>query len=156
MSRLLTQLHLTLHPSGRYIAVQTGELGTPDRLDGGACAPSRILLMPLFSARRHATLWSSAPTSAFASPRHAWLPRGEAVWITGEDGVLRLVALDGTERASVRCHGTPTPAGRAGAALAAAAWRSGGNTVIKGVAVLPDGRVVSCGFDRTVRILHSL
>ena len=86
------------------------------------------------------------------------MPRGEAVWVTGEDGVLRLVALDGTERASVRCHGGAPEAagGRAGAALAAAAWRSGGNTVIRGVTVLADGRVASCGYDRTVRILHSL
>ncbi|WFD22133.1 hypothetical protein MEQU1_000795 [Malassezia equina] len=151
-------LHLTLHPSGRYVAAQTGELGTSDRLDGPSPTLPRILLMPLFSARRHATLWTSAPVSAFASPRHAWMPRGDAVWVTGEDGVLRLVALDGTERASVRCHGgmAEPASGRAGAALAAAAWRSGGNTVIKGVAVLADHRVASCGFDRTVRILRSL
>ncbi|WFD26477.1 hypothetical protein MNAN1_001460 [Malassezia nana] len=151
-------LHLSVHPSGRYIAAQTGDHNVPSGSDSDSPSLSRILLMPLFSAHRHATLWTSAPTSAYASPRHAWMPHGQGVWVTGDDGVLRLVSLDGTLRAIVRCHGAAPDAapGRVGEALAAAAWRSGGNTLVKGVTVLPDGRIASCGFDRTVRILQAL
>ena len=153
------QLHLTLHPSGKYVAAQTGDHGGTDRIDSTANhSLSRLLLLPLFSQQRRTTLWTEAPSSAFANPRHAWTKAGDAVWVTGEDGLLRLVGLSGEILARVRCHGmaaTSHSSASVNAALAAAAWRQSGNTVIKGVAVLPDGRIASCGFDKTVRVLHA-
>lgn len=148
-------LDLALHPSGRYISAQTGDHGAAHTLS--PCydhSLSRILLLPLFSEHRRMTLWTGAPSSAFTSPRHAWRSSGDGVWVTGDDGVLRLIGLDGHVNAHVRSHGVAAEA-TSNATMAAAEWRYGGNTIVKDVAVLPDDRVVSCGFDRTVRILSS-
>lgn len=149
-----------MHPSGRFLAAQTGDHGGSDHMNSTASSMSmsRLLLFPLFSPHRRATLWTEAPSSAFSNPRHAWTPDGSAVWVTGEDGILRLVSLQGDVLARTKCHGefsTPTGNAHVDHAVAAAAWRSSGNTVIKGVVTLPNGHVVSCGFDRTVRVLAS-
>lgn len=146
-------LDLALHPSGQYISAQTGGHGSQCTLSGGSDHTlSRILLMPLFSDKRRTTLWTEAPSSSFTSPRHAWRKEGDGVWVTGEDGILRLVALDGQVRARVPCHGQHRDD-----ELASASWRHGGNTVMKDVAVLYEKNkehIISCGFDRTVRIVH--
>lgn len=146
-------LDLAMHPSGQYISAQTGDHGTPCALSSGSDHTlSRLLLMPLFSDKRHSTLWTESPSSSFTSPRHAWRKEGDGAWITGEDGILRLVGLDGRVHARVPCHGQHRDDD-----LSAASWRHGGNTVIKGVAVLYEKdteHIITCGFDRTVRIVH--
>lgn len=162
-------LDLSLHPSGHYICAQTGDhaalqrespTGQPVSIGGTTLGDtlSRLLVLPLFSSFRRLTLWTEAPSSTFSNPRHAWRTEGDAAWVTGEDGVLRLVGVDGELKARVPAHGQLRPidstSQRARDAAAAAAWVRGGNTVIKGVAVLPDGGVASCGFDRTVRVLR--
>ena len=162
-------LDLSLHPTGDFVCAQTGDHAAMQR-QASAERPSgmseltmgdtlsRLLILPLFSSYRRLTLWTEAPSSTFSHPRHAWCPDGDAAWVTGEDGVLRLVALSGEIKARVLCHGLrhniESKSSRARDAATAAAWVRGGNTVIKGVAVLPDQRVASCGFDRTVRVLH--
>lgn len=160
-------LALSLHPSGQYVCAQTGDHSAAQASGAGPAAIgghalgdrlSRLLILPLFSSFRRLTLWTEAPSSTFSNPRHAWLANGEAAWVTGEDGVLRLVGLSGDIKARVLCHGVheelDVHSGAARDALAAAAWARGGNTVIKDVAVLADGRVASCGFDRTVRVVN--
>ncbi|WFC95509.1 hypothetical protein MBRA1_002157 [Malassezia brasiliensis] len=163
-------LDLSVHPSGRYLCAQTGDhaalqrespMGPSVSIGGTTLGDtlSRLLVLPLFSSFRRLTLWTEAPSSTFSNPRHAWRAEGDAAWVTGEDGVLRLVGLDGEIKARVPAHGQLPPidstSQRVRDAAAAAAWVRGGNTVIKGVAVLPDGGVASCGFDRTVRVLRA-
>lgn len=147
-------LSLSLHPSGLYICIQTGDHTSPALLSStSANAPgslSRLLLLPPLSGTRAATVWTGVATSSYAVPRHSWLPSGRGVWLNGEDGVLRLVDLKGRTRASVLAHGV---AGNGGEREAAASWSRGGNTIVKDVVVLGEGQVASCGFDRTVRIV---
>ncbi|WFD44827.1 hypothetical protein MPSI1_003498 [Malassezia psittaci] len=161
-------LDLSLHPSGEYLCAQTGDHAAAQRGSPGdqsvslgglntGNSLSRLLIMPLFSSMRRMTLWTEAPSSTFSNPRHAWCENGCQVWVTGEDGILRQISLLGEVSASIPCHGqlpeVHSHSKNARDAATAAAWVRGGNTVIKGVAVLPDGRVASCGFDRTVRIV---
>lgn len=151
-------LAISLHPSGTYICAQTGDHAAArgQTMGGLNDTHARLILLPLFSSVRRLTLWTEAPSSTFSHPHHAWQHDGRAAWVTGEDGVLRLIALTGEIEARVLCHGLihdPSLPATAQHALAAAGWTRGGNTVIKDVAVLPDGAVASCGFDRTVRIV---
>ncbi|SJX65349.1 uncharacterized protein SRS1_15620 [Sporisorium reilianum f. sp. reilianum] len=143
-------LSLSLHPSSLYICVQTGDHTSPAFASSAATAGSlsRLLLLAPLSSRRAATVWTGVATSSYAVPRHSWLPSGSACWLNAEDGVLRLVDLRGRTRASVLAHG-----GVASEAGAATSWNRGGNTIVKDVVVLDDGRVASCGFDRTVRVV---
>ncbi|WFD00768.1 hypothetical protein MYAM1_003520 [Malassezia yamatoensis] len=161
-------LDLSLHPSGQYLCAQTGDhvaaqRGSPGdqsvslgSLNSGDSL-SRLLILPLFSQMRRTTLWTEAPSSTFSNPRHAWCENGCQVWVTGEDGLLRQISIQGKVTASIPCHGqlpaVDSHSKNARHAATAAAWMRGGNTVIKGVIVLPDGRVASCGFDRTVKIV---
>lgn len=111
---------------------------------------SRLLLLPLLSSRRAATVWTGVATSSYAVPRHAWLPSGKACWLTAEDGVLRLVDLKGKTRAQIPCHGLVEEEGQLQQSMG---WSRGGNTIIKDVVAIDEHTVASCGFDRTVRIL---
>lgn len=149
-------LSLTLHPSSLYICVQTGDHTSPALAStSNSTAPgslSRLLLLSPLSSHRAATIWTGVPTSSYAVPRHAWLPSGRACWLNAEDGVVRLVDLRGRTRASVLAHGVAAE-GEEGERRAAASWSRGGNTIVKDVVVLGEGRVASCGFDRTVRVV---
>lgn len=122
---------------------------------------SRILLLPLLSSERTTTLYTSAPASAYASPRHAWIKSGAAVWTTAEDGILRLVDVkDGKLRASVAAHGA---AADATAVERVSSWTRGGSSICRDIVVLDEkyytsgssstDAIASVGFDRTCRIV---
>ena len=148
-------LDVSLHPSGKYLSLQTGDHAMSSSItqaaSSSASALSRILLFPLHSDQRAATLWTGAACSAYASPRHAWLPSGRGVWVNGEDGMVRLVDLQGKTRASVPIHGVSD---RSGEMDGSVSWSrgGGGNTVIKDLVALDEETLASCGFDKTVRI----
>lgn len=152
-------LSLSLHPSGLYICVQTGDHSSSSlsNSSSSATAPgslSRLLLLPPLSSTRAATIWTGVPTSSYAVPRHSWLPSGRACWLNAEDGVLRLVDLKGKTRATVLAHGIPAGEGEENERERVASWsRGGGNTIVKDVVAISETEVASCGFDRTVRIL---
>lgn len=147
-------LHLTLHPLGSHIAIQTGDHSMPTSGYAPASSSlSRILLMPLLSSQRTATLWTGIASSGYSSNRHAWLPDGSAAWLTSEEGVLRLIDTQGKIRSTVHAHGTTATSTDNGVATRSTSWSSGGNTIIKDVVVLDgQGTVASCGFDHTIRI----
>lgn len=145
---------MQLHPSGKYLSLQTNtEL-------------ARIILapLPLRSCAELTTLYTFAEQSDFSSPRHAWLPDGSAVAVTSDDGIVRIVDLNGTLRTSIRAHGAAAPVdptselvGQAlkgrGANLVKAQKESiVGSSVVKDLCVLPDKSIVSVGFDRTIRV----
>ncbi|TKY90225.1 hypothetical protein EX895_000223 [Sporisorium graminicola] len=154
-------LSLSLHPSGLYMCVQTGDHTSPALASTSSAATatgslSRLLLLRPLSSRRAATIWTGVATSSYAVPRHAWLPSGRGCWLNAEDGVLRLVDLRGRTRASVLAHGVTArehAEGQHAEGAAAVSWSRGGNTIVKDVVVLDEGRVASCGFDRTVRVV---
>lgn len=56
------------------------------------------------TARRE-TLYTSAEQSEFSNPRHAWLPDGTAAIVSSDDGIVRLVDLNGKVRTSIPAHG---------------------------------------------------
>lgn len=154
-------LHLTLHPLGNHLAIQTGDHSIPSTgYAPAASAFSRILIMPLLSSDRTTTIWTGVASSGFAANRHVWLKDGSAVWLTSEDGILRLVDTHGKTRATVYAHGiaASNDGHSDGANLenemrSASSWSRGGNTIIKDIAILDDeGSVASCGFDHTIRV----
>lgn len=170
-------LFLSLHPLGTHIGIQTGDHSIPTTGYAPASSSlSRILLLPVLSSKRTTTLWTGVSSSGFATNRHAWLKDGTAAWLTGEDGLLRLVDMMGKIRASVPAHGAAAEAyQRAFVPLPSSSsnvnggdhgsndeelrrttsWSRGGNTIIKDVVVLDDrgDRIASCGFDRCIRIV---
>ncbi|PWN35480.1 WD40 repeat-like protein [Meira miltonrushii] len=154
-------LHLTLHPLGNHLAIQTGDHSIPSTGYAPASSSlSRIIIMPLLSSERTTTIWTGVASSGFAANRHVWLKDGSAVWLTSEDGILRLVDTHGKTRATVYAHGIAASAGESNGSAnldtemrSASSWSRGGNTIIKDVVVLDDeGSVASCGFDHTVRV----
>ncbi|SPC66336.1 uncharacterized protein UHOD_20024 [Ustilago sp. UG-2017b] len=149
-------LSLSLHPSGLYICIQTGDQTGPtwraSTSSNTAGSLSRLLLLPLLSGKRAATVWTGVATSSYAVPRHSWLPSGRAVWLNGEDGIVSLVDVKGRIRARVAAHGIASSPDR-GERQAATSWTRGGNTIVKDLVVLGEGEVASCGFDRTVRVI---
>lgn len=105
---------LALHPSGKHLALLTGNHASGNL--------SRIFLYPFLDGERKLTLWTGAcafpsPVSSFlllsrsltrgswvffraacdqfSSPRMAWFPDGSAVAVTSDDGVVRVVDLQG-------------------------------------------------------------
>ncbi|KAE8245343.1 hypothetical protein A4X13_0g5975 [Tilletia indica] len=181
-------LSLALHPSGKFLSAQTGDHARPSSTSTAGesiLPPPRILIVqPLRSGRVH-TLFLPPSHNAAASlsggsalspaPRHAWLrSKGEALWVAGEDGRVRLLDVkseDGanaTLRAEVWTQGRPDdadveseggPQGRIqlrdANQEASALWTRGGNTVIKDICVIDEeGSLATCGFDRTVRIVR--
>lgn len=154
-------LHLTLHPLGNHLAIQTGDHSIPSTGYAPASSSlSRIIIMPLLSSERTSTIWTGVASSGFAANRHVWLKDGSAVWLTSEDGILRLVDTHGKTRATVYAHGIAASNGGSGDSAdldnemrSASSWSRGGNTIIKDIVILDDeGSVASCGFDHTVRI----
>lgn len=162
-------LSITLHPTLPLLSLQT------------STASARILLYPFHSATRLLTLHTSASQSDYFNPRHAWLPSGAAVVVNSEDGVVRLVDLRGNVRLFQGAHGIAAPdeeldqvALAAGGAAAqelkserARLRREAdkGSSVVRDVEVLPaleddkgqtsaaGWRIVSCGFDKTVKVI---
>jgi hypothetical protein len=146
-------MHMTLHPSGNHICIQTGDHSMPSTgyAANSSSSLSRILILPLLSSLRSTTLWTGVESSGFATIRHEWLPDGSAAWITSEEGFARLVDTQGKIRAKVSAHGS---AAEADDMRRAATWTRGGNSLIKSLVVLDDeGSVATCGYDRTIRII---
>lgn len=166
-------LSLALHPSLPILSLQT------------STASARILLYPFHSATRLLTLHTSASQSDYFNPRHAWLPSGAGVVVNSEDGIVRLVDLQGRVRLARGAHGIAAPdeelehlLAEEGQDLSAEKRRElkserarlrreadKGSSVVRDVEVLlpPEDdkgfvgstgwRIVSCGFDKTVKVL---
>lgn len=143
-------LNISVHPFLPLLCLQT------------STATARLLLYPFHSAQRLASLYTAAEQSEFCTPRHAWLPAGDGVVVTSEDGVLRTVDLQGKVRSRVGVHGAASPAeeGEVDPVSERARQRREivrGSSVVKDVAVLVDAQgelqYVSCGFDKTIRLV---
>lgn len=147
-------MHLTLHPTGKHICIQTGDHSIPSTgYAPSSSSLSRILIMPLLSSLRSTTLWTGVESSGFATIRHDWLPDGSAAWLTSEEGFARLVDTKGKIRAKVSAHGAA--ADEVDEIRRAATWSRGGNSLIKSLVVLDEkGSVATCGYDRTIRIIQ--
>lgn len=123
---------------------------------------SQLLLLPLFSDRRRGTIHTGVPTSEHFSPRQAWLRDGSGVYITSEEGFLRLYDTQGKERCLIGVHGVAAADnGEGGSTMSAEEkakrWRMGGmNGSIRDINLLDDATVITCGFDRTVRVVQRL
>ncbi|CAO1616430.1 unnamed protein product [Parajaminaea phylloscopi] len=144
-------LSITTHPSLPLLCLVTGSHASPD-----AC--SMVLLMSMFSPTRLATIHTTIAASPTYTPRQAWTTEGTAagVWVSSEEGRLKLYDLQGRERSNIGVHGAASQHELTGMSSEEKAkrWRMGTmNGLIKDVIALPDGRVVSCGFDRTVRLV---
>lgn len=67
---------------------------------------SRIIILPFHSEERlRQTSYTSAEQSEFSNPRHAWLPGGAGVAVSSDDGILRVVDLEGKIRSRISAHG---------------------------------------------------
>ncbi|BGP08400.1 hypothetical protein JCM10049v2_004247 [Rhodotorula toruloides] len=153
-------LSIGLHPTLPLLSLQTSTLS------------ARILLYPFRSATRLLTLHTTASQSDYFNPRHAWLPSGAGVVVNSEDGLLRIVDLRGRVRVSQGAHGAAAPPedGEEGLTEEVRSERARlrreadkGSSVIRDVEVLVDEddkgsvagwKVVSCGFDKTVKVLE--
>lgn len=140
-------LSLQLHPTLPLLTALTGASSSPYSL---------ILLLPFLSRARARVLHTNVPSSETYLPRMAWNQDGSALWITTEDGRLRLYDASDVERCVLAAHGLlaegdgDTMSGEERALR----WRMGSaNGLIKDLTVLPDGTVASTGFDRTVRVV---
>ncbi|GAA5943755.1 hypothetical protein JCM3775_000943 [Rhodotorula graminis] len=154
-------LSITLHPTLPLLSLQT------------STTSARLLLYPFHSSTRLATIHTTAAQSDYFSPRHAWLPDGSAAVVNSEDGVVRVVDVRGNVRVFQGAHGSAAPLeGGEGegegdelrserARLRREADR--GSSVVRDVEVLVDEedsagrptrwRIVSCGFDKTVKVI---
>ncbi|GAA5983325.1 hypothetical protein JCM10908_000242 [Rhodotorula pacifica] len=171
-------LSISLHPTLPLLSLQT------------STASARLLLYPFHSSTRLLTLHTSASQSDYFNPRHAWLPSGAGVFVNSEDGVVRLVDLQGRVRLSRGAHGIAAPDEELQHLLAEDAEggtltaekklelkserarlrreADRGSSVVRDVEVLPPSSsrgddkgmvgvkgwtMVSCGFDKTVKVL---
>ena len=150
-------MSMQLHPSGHYISLQTDT------------TLARILLLPLplQSSSPLITLYTNAEQSEFSNPRHVWFSNGSAVVVTGDEGLLRIVDINGKVLKIIPAHGVAGPTeveteslGKSfratGAELIKARKESmAGSSLIKDICILPDQSIVSVGFDRTIRIANT-
>ncbi|GAA6062307.1 hypothetical protein JCM10212_006859 [Sporobolomyces blumeae] len=120
-------LSISVHPRVDVLALQT------------STASPRILLYPFWSSTRLRTLHTFASQSDYFGPRHVWVPSlektgrnardrrrgvsprdddddahgrgqgGEAVVVNSEDGIVRVVDLQGTIRLEKGAHGMAAP-----------------------------------------------
>ncbi|PWN20216.1 WD40 repeat-like protein [Microstroma glucosiphilum] len=148
-------LSIVPHPTLPLLSLLTGS-------HASISSNSLVILMPPLSSSRALVLHTTLPSSPTYSPRQAWRADGAGVWLSSEEGQLRLFDLSGgeaeggRERSALGVHGALSEVELSGmsAEEKAKRWRMGGaNGCIKDVIVLPDGRIASCGFDRTVRIV---
>lgn len=66
--------------------------------------------MPLHSNQRlRHPLYTGAEQSAYSNPRHAWLDDGSGVVVSSEDGIIRIVDLNGKVKVSMGAHGIAAP-----------------------------------------------
>lgn len=130
-------LSIAVHPTLPLLSLVTGSHASQS-----SC--SMILLMPIFSSDRTATLHTTVPSSSTYSPRQAWqggygsTPQETAggVWVTSEEGRLKLYDLQGKERCDVGVHGAASQQELTGmsAEEKAKRWRMGTmNGLIKDV-----------------------
>ncbi|GAA6001598.1 hypothetical protein JCM10207_006744 [Rhodosporidiobolus poonsookiae] len=154
-------LYITLHPTLPLLSLQTSTTN------------ARLLLYPFHSPTRLLTVHTTASQSDYFNPRHAWLPSGAAAVVNSEDGLVRIVDLAGRVRVCQGAHGPAAPLelppGEEGSETdelrseRARARREAdkGSSVIRDVEVLPCGpaleevRVLSCGFDKTVKVMET-
>ncbi|TYJ58014.1 hypothetical protein B9479_001373 [Cryptococcus floricola] len=129
-------LNMTLHPSGKIVACQTG-----DHSGGGG---ERILLYGIEpeETERLACLWTGEEGDDYVLPRMEFLPDGSGIITTTSRGYLNLFTLKGEKRSSVKIHGVVNAG-------------SASSEVIRDCAVIPargEGcHVVSVGYDCRVR-----
>lgn len=146
-------LFITIHPHLPILALQT------------STENSRILLYPFHSNLRLSTLHTSAAQSDFFTPRHSWLPDGTGILVNSEDGVLRLVDLKDSVRTRIGAHGVAAPIEEEEGITAEVRTERArlrreqdrGSSVVKDVVCFErDGKVafVSCGFDKTVKVVE--
>ncbi|CAO1638379.1 unnamed protein product [Sympodiomycopsis kandeliae] len=116
---------------------------------------TQLILLPYFSSQRLHTIHTSVPTSTHYTPRQRWLPNGTGVYLTSEEGWLYLYDMQGKERTKIGVHGIVAFEGERemSSEEKAKRWRMGGmNGSIRDLDLCHD-KVVTCGFDRTVRIV---
>jgi hypothetical protein len=69
------------------------------------------MILPFHSTKRlRETLYTNAEQSIFSNPRHAWLADGSGVAVSSDDGILRIVDLDGRTKCSIPSHGVAAAA----------------------------------------------
>ncbi|GAA5828733.1 hypothetical protein JCM11251_005855 [Rhodosporidiobolus azoricus] len=155
-------LSIALHPTLPLLSLQTSTTN------------ARLLLYPYNSSTRLLTLHTTAQQSEYFAPRQTWLPSGAGVAVNSEDGIVRLVDLQGRVRLAKGAHGPAAPLevvegeGDVSEELKTERARARreadkGSSVIRDVEVLlgeepaAEGwRLVSCGFDKTVKVLEGL
>ncbi|GAA5854313.1 hypothetical protein JCM8547_001778 [Rhodosporidiobolus lusitaniae] len=150
-------LTLTLHPCLPLLSLQT------------STSTARLLLYPFHSSTRLLTLHTTASQSDYFAPRHTWLPDGSAAVVNSEDGIIRLIDLSGRVRLAKGAHGPAAPLETAEGEVSeelrserARARREAdkGSSVVRDVEVLPhygdagEVALLSCGFDKTVKVLE--
>ncbi|KAK4696783.1 hypothetical protein P7C70_g8317, partial [Phenoliferia sp. Uapishka_3] len=174
-------LYITLHPTLPLLSLQTSTensrillypFHSSQRLltlftTAGPSLFSSFFL-PSFSKQRNTSLtepslYSLAEQSEFTTPRHRWLPDGSSVLVNSEDGILRVVDLKGKVQARIGAHGIAGQmevGGEEGERARARREADRGSSVVKDVEVLEIGEgeekrmvFVSCGFDKTVRVV---
>lgn len=161
----LCSLSIAVHPSKQALSLQTDT------------DISRIILVPFHSNERlRYPLYTSAEQSSYSNPRHAWLEDGSGVALSSDDGIVRIVDLNGKVKSSFGAHGLAAPPEQepvplVGEVLRARYQADRGSSVIRWVVVLvagcmklislrclrdlcviPGNRIVSVGLDKTVRI----
>ncbi|KDE06089.1 hypothetical protein MVLG_03508 [Microbotryum lychnidis-dioicae p1A1 Lamole] len=143
-------LEIALHPTLPILSLQT------------STENARILLYAFHSPHRLATLHTQAIQTDYFQPKHVWLPSGNAVVVTSEDGILRIVGIGGRLIKEVAAHGAAVPEEEEdGLELSERAHvrrvKVKGSSVIKGVTCVEDEdglSIWSCGFDKTVKRIH--
>ncbi|ODN94860.1 hypothetical protein L198_05008 [Cryptococcus wingfieldii CBS 7118] len=129
-------LNMTLHPSGKIVACQTG-----DHSGGGG---ERLLLYGIEpeETERLACLWTGEEGDDYVLPRMEFLPDGSGIITTTSRGYLNLFTLKGEKRSSVKIHGVVNAG-------------SASSEVIRDCAIISargEGcHVVSVGYDCRVR-----
>lgn len=94
----LSSLSIAIHPSKQALSLQTDT------------DISRIILLPFHSNERlRHPIYTSAEQSAFSNPRHAWLDDGSGVAVSSDDGIVRIVDLNGKVKSSYGAHGLAGP-----------------------------------------------
>lgn len=164
-------LSISIHPSNKFISIQTGDhsttntssLNSTNSSSNSIQNISKILIFPFLSGERVSTLYTSIETSNYLNPRHCWSGKGDSIWLNSQDGFLRCLDLDGKIRCKVKAHGIMPKDVQGGFELSNS-WRGGlgGNTIMKDLVVWRDEddekgggeeKIVSVGFDRTVRVV---